>query len=641
MFGQLLFGVRQSDSGVAVPPRDNTKKRMVLAGGVGIESLLPPAAGEAPKKRTVLQTGLGGDSLINKLAIKILQTHADRRSDDEINVIVNLLKLLKPIAELEQEPTRENLEYLAHHTKLVVMNPLDVVCRIGDPPSFVYYIIEGEVAITTLKAFKYDQETLSHNTMSVMGGKTCFGDVSVMANSTRTASCICTTHTQLMLINGKAFYFTLSSLIAKEKQKKLYSLTINPLLWKWEPPKLQGFYESLSKKLIKRPIGTLFMAAGQVNQVIFFISTGRVEISASLAYLRDELFPKKEFSFEDRKALEMMKTNQEENRTLPLLVLTTGGFFGWENRPGYPAMYEAKVISSECEVYQIPLNSLLLSIEGKGLKKETRDLIQARNEYIDFLAKKGASTRSKFIQSGPVIKKAEAHNLQSIENRFKRLRNETNFTINPLALKRIANQKKLKAEALEKFEGLRPLEASGDPLFTSASTNSLPTVSSPRRGIQGKKGYLLNKDKSYRKSNYCSTMVSENAQEKSDRCSFNDSLKIDLSVSNLYKYSIRKYMSPREGVYLTEAPPKNRATHRNNDGLEREDLTASQRFESIVKDKCMIRIKGIPGLDSSRRLPKSQLKADLIRAFEPLEASPGQLEKNLAIKKLTNEQTIV
>ena len=141
-------------------------------------------------------------------------------------------------------------------------------------------------------------------------------------------------------------------------------------------------------------------------------------------------------------------------------------------------------------------------------------------------------------------------------------------------------------------------------------------------------------------SNYPSTKLSDNAQEKSDRCSFNESLKIDLSVSNLYKYSIKKYICPRDPVYLTEAPPRHPATHRNNDGLEREDLTASQRFESIVKDKCMIRIKGVSGADSSRRLQKSQLKGELVRAFEPLEASPGQLEKNLAIKKLTNEQTV-
>ena len=74
------------------------------------------------------------------------------RESQDLEVILNTISKMPVVSQYLEQLSRENLRTLAASSKLIQMQPLDVVCRIGDFPSYVYFIVDGEVTAVGQKA---------------------------------------------------------------------------------------------------------------------------------------------------------------------------------------------------------------------------------------------------------------------------------------------------------------------------------------------------------------------------------------------------------------------------------------------------------------------------------------------------------
>jgi CRP-like cAMP-binding protein len=59
------------------------------------------------------------------------------------------------------------------------------VCRIKEPPSFVFFVLEGEIAITLANPSKFTIEKLKGTVITKYDHGTSFGEVGIISNTTR------------------------------------------------------------------------------------------------------------------------------------------------------------------------------------------------------------------------------------------------------------------------------------------------------------------------------------------------------------------------------------------------------------------------------------------------------------------------
>jgi CRP-like cAMP-binding protein len=64
-------------------------------------------------------------------------------------------------------------------------NPLDPVCRIREPSNFVFFVIEGEIAVTLNNPKKFKPEDLKGAIITNYKQGSSFGEVGIISNTTR------------------------------------------------------------------------------------------------------------------------------------------------------------------------------------------------------------------------------------------------------------------------------------------------------------------------------------------------------------------------------------------------------------------------------------------------------------------------
>ena len=372
--------------------KDVSKRTVMLPAAIPLAQMFKNSA--TMKKRTnVIMNVSNPDEAIHELLVSLLRKIPMMRSDDDTSSISAFLSTLPSIANNRHQISDDDLIYLANNCRLLEAKEMDIVCKVGDPPAYVYYIIEGQVTVTSLKATKYDPETLSAHTLSVMGPKTPFGEVSVLSNSARTASCVCSKPSKLMLMHGRAYFQIFSNSLVKERQQKVSVFVNNPLFSNWPLPNLMAFYESLSRQTSRRLYGDVILKQGQRSDKIWIIASGSVEVCIPSLLLDEESQkPKTELFKKKETEAEMEKKVRQNTAISPLLVLNEGSFFGFENNhnqdssnpeaAGLTPMFTVKVSSGVCELYQMTFAQLMLNCPDKLRKNAVLKEIQRRNQFL-------------------------------------------------------------------------------------------------------------------------------------------------------------------------------------------------------------------------------------------------------------------
>lgn len=79
------------------------------------------------------------------------------------------------------------------------------ICRIFEPAIEVFLVLDGEIAVTKERKKHYTPEVLEGKCMAILKAGISFGELGVLYQTNRTASCIALTKVTVMSIHYKIF----------------------------------------------------------------------------------------------------------------------------------------------------------------------------------------------------------------------------------------------------------------------------------------------------------------------------------------------------------------------------------------------------------------------------------------------------
>ena len=333
------------------------------------------------KKLTLnISEASGMDQKVQEYIYKILMKPSIQRGEDENKIVINFLESIDTIYEIRDQVTEDNMRSLSLFCKLVEFKEMDIICRYGDASSSVYYILEGEIAVTTMNQAKYTKENLSLNTLSTVPAKNFFGEAGVLSKSVRTANCVCKVPSKILVIEGRAYIDTVGKIMMSYKQMKVAFLARVSLFDLWEYPKLSAFHDSIRNQKICPHYGHLIFNEGQYPEMIYLVIRGQVEIC---------MYPprKEQKDNDDPLATRtlLLKSTKPRGALIPLLTLGEASYFGDENNKdeNKSQCFVLKVVSQECELYFMKRSVLMMNVQKNPLQQQNiLKHFKSRQEYL-------------------------------------------------------------------------------------------------------------------------------------------------------------------------------------------------------------------------------------------------------------------
>lgn len=107
-----------------------------------------------------------------------------RTADDVCNLVL-ALRTYGIFSGHEDKLSLKEKVFIALNTAVKECNPLDVICRIREPSNFVYFVVQGEVAVTLANPRVIKREDLEGAVITTYRQGTSFGELGIISNTTR------------------------------------------------------------------------------------------------------------------------------------------------------------------------------------------------------------------------------------------------------------------------------------------------------------------------------------------------------------------------------------------------------------------------------------------------------------------------
>lgn len=122
-------------------------------------------------------------------SIDLLQRISSKRTEDKTaEDCFMILKALDTFSSFHEHwsglECQEALFY-ALSAKLKLFEPFDALCRVGEQPTEIYYLLNGQIAVTNISNAIFNQEVLEGKIFHLEGGGATLGEMSILYNSTR------------------------------------------------------------------------------------------------------------------------------------------------------------------------------------------------------------------------------------------------------------------------------------------------------------------------------------------------------------------------------------------------------------------------------------------------------------------------
>lgn len=108
-----------------------------------------------------------------------------RRTEQHIAELIMALRKFSLFASHESRLNTKEKVQVAMSLGFEEFKEFEPVCRIKEPPSFVFFVLEGEVAITLANPAKFTLEKLKGTVITKYEQGTSFGEVGIISNTTR------------------------------------------------------------------------------------------------------------------------------------------------------------------------------------------------------------------------------------------------------------------------------------------------------------------------------------------------------------------------------------------------------------------------------------------------------------------------
>ncbi len=121
--------------------------------------------------------------------IELLQKIGSKNTEDKTaEDCFMILKALNTFASFHEHwsglECQEALFY-ALSAKLKLFETFEALCRIGEQPTEIYYILTGQIAVTNMSNAIFNEEVLEGKIFHLEGKGATLGEMSILYNSTR------------------------------------------------------------------------------------------------------------------------------------------------------------------------------------------------------------------------------------------------------------------------------------------------------------------------------------------------------------------------------------------------------------------------------------------------------------------------
>jgi CRP-like cAMP-binding protein len=116
---------------------------------------------------------------------RICKIPSARRTEQHIGDLIMALRKFSLFASHENRLNTREKVHLAMSLGFEEYKEFEPVCRIKEPPSFVFFVLSGEIAITLANPAKFTLEKLKGTVITKYEQGTSFGEVGIISNTTR------------------------------------------------------------------------------------------------------------------------------------------------------------------------------------------------------------------------------------------------------------------------------------------------------------------------------------------------------------------------------------------------------------------------------------------------------------------------
>ena len=136
--------------------------------------------------------------------------------------------------------TRRDWLALGLSCKVKIYDEYQPICRIFEPAMEVFLILDGKIAVTKERKKVYNAEVLEGKCMAVMKAGISFGELGVLYQTNRTASCIALTKVTVISLDFKIFQAILGDYIKNLNKTRFENLSKLRIFNGWDRAKLGG-----------------------------------------------------------------------------------------------------------------------------------------------------------------------------------------------------------------------------------------------------------------------------------------------------------------------------------------------------------------------------------------------------------------
>jgi CRP-like cAMP-binding protein len=170
--------------------------------------------------------------------------------------------------------------------EIKVFNNYDAVCKIFQPALDVYLILNGKIAVTKEKRYRYSKEILEGKgkILGFMKRGDAFGELGVLYGENRTASCVAIEKVTVIGFSSEIFKDILGDYVKDLNRQRFEILAKIKIFLGWDRSKLGGL---LNHILVRAPnhLSHVYQR-GQTNQNIYIIISGEIEISVPIVCVK-------------------------------------------------------------------------------------------------------------------------------------------------------------------------------------------------------------------------------------------------------------------------------------------------------------------------------------------------------------------
>lgn len=279
----------------------------------------------------------------------------------------------------------------------------EALCRVGEPPNEVFYVLDGKIAVTSVNAREFTPLILQDKIFHMESTGSTLGEASIIFNSNRTASLVPVTESHILTIYKESYMRTLGELVKKANLSRIELIQKIPPFANWQLAQLSSLYKHFIKMNFSYH-STIFRE-GDSDEFIYIVWKGEVEL----------LKTEKENQRQVPKDVKLMFVPKiEKNPPKVITKLAFGGYFGDED--GFEATTKsctARVSSFDC---------VLLKIWKKKVKQNTFYEVKLSEDLVKAANQKKQSYNQKLLDMDQF--KSKVQNIQSENLRKKLLMDE-------------------------------------------------------------------------------------------------------------------------------------------------------------------------------------------------------------------------